>query len=112
MKKFFLFLIGAVSLIILLANIGPLIGLTISLAIVYFSYRFFQKSESTFGKVAWFIIGGIAATTAIANIPSLIGILALVVLYFIYKKWNNDKPSDQESDDPFDHFEKQWMELK
>ncbi|RYM00008.1 flagellar basal body rod protein [Sporolactobacillus sp. THM7-7] len=111
MKKCALFVLGAVSLIVLLAHLGPIIGFLISLAVLYFAYKKFVRSDSTGSKVFWFIVGIIALCLSIGNVPAIIGIVALAVLYFVYKSWNRQKDSDPEPEDPFDNFEKQWKQI-
>jgi len=49
--------------------------------------------------------------TAASNIPAIIGIVAAYVLFVVYKKWNNQKPTYKQENDPFQNFEKQWSEL-
>ncbi|MET1248790.1 flagellar basal body rod protein [Sporolactobacillus sp. STCC-11] len=111
MKKIALFLLGAVSLIVLLTQVGSLIGLIVSLAILYFAFKRFNRADSTGGKVLWAIVGIIALCFSISNVPAIIGIIALAGLYFVYKAWNNEKAADRQPSDPFDHFEKEWKEF-
>ncbi|WP_400245465.1 flagellar basal body rod protein [Niallia sp. JL1B1071] len=115
MKKFGLFLIGAVASIILLSQIGPLLGLVISAVILYFAFKQYVKATSTTGKIGWGIAGIIMLVITASNLPAIIGLAAVYVLYLVYKKWNNNKKqsiiSKNSSDDPFQNFEKQWSEL-
>ena len=46
MKKVGLFIIGLIALMVVLANVGPLISLAICAVILYFTFRQFMKSES------------------------------------------------------------------
>ncbi|MCL1632030.1 flagellar basal body rod protein [Sporolactobacillus sp. CPB3-1] len=112
MKKFALFLLGALSLIVLLSHVGPMIGLVISLAVLYFAFKKFSRAESAGGKILWGAIGIIALCFSIGNVPAIIGIAALAGLYFVYKTWNSDKRTAYEPNDPFDHFEKEWKEFR
>lgn len=112
MKKFFLLLAGGLAGIVLLATIGPMIGLAISLVLLYFIYKKFLKTESTGWKIGLIIIGFIVLAAAIHNIPALIGVGAAYVLYLVYKKWHfNKKTVVKKETDPFINFEKQWNEL-
>ncbi|RYL88916.1 flagellar basal body rod protein [Sporolactobacillus sp. THM19-2] len=111
MKKFLLFVLGAVSLIILLTQIGPLIGLVVSLAVLWFAFRRFIRSGETGSKILWAAVGLIALCFSIGNVPAIIGIVALAGLYFVYKFWNKEKKEEAEPADPFDNFEKQWKEM-
>lgn len=114
MKRFGLFLIGAIAAIILLHSIGPMVGLVVSLAILYFIYKQFIKSESTLWKVVWIIVGLMILSSTIHHIPALIGVGAAYVLYLVYKEWTKNKYTSvkEAKDDPFVNFEKQWDELK
>ncbi|WP_045516389.1 lmo0954 family membrane protein [Neobacillus niacini] len=113
MKKFGLVLAGGIAAIILLSTLGPMVGLLISLAILYFIYKQFLKAESTGGKIALGILGVIFLMASISNAPAIIGVVAAYILYLVYKKWNSSKHTviKQESD-PFVNFEKQWNEIK
>lgn len=113
MKKFGLIIIGFIAAIVLLANIGPLIGLAISLGLLYLVLKQFLKAEATSSKITWAILGCIILAITVANLPAIIGIVAAYVLYVIYKNWNGKKETKMESEsDPFTNFEKQWSELK
>lgn len=114
MKKFGLFIIGGIAGIVLLANLGSMIGLAVSLLLLYLVFKQFLKSTSTFAKVVWVIVGLAILSTAAANIPAILGVVALYVLYLVFKKWNKheSKAIVENSNDPFVNFEKQWAELK
>jgi len=113
MKKFGLVLAGGIAAIILLSTLGPMVGLLISLAIVYFIYKQFLKAESTGGKIALGIIGVIFLMASISNAPAIIGLVAAYILYLVYKNWNSSKLAViKEESDPFVNFEKQWNEIK
>lgn len=113
MKKFGLLLAGGIAAIILLSNLGPMIGLALSITILYFVYKQFIKTESNWEKAGWGIIGLAALLASASNIPAIIGIGAAYVLYLVYKKWNGTKVTftKEESNDPFANFEKQWAEI-
>ena len=113
MKKFGLLLLGGIAAIVLLHNLGPMIGMVISLAIFYFAFKGFIKTNSVWVKIGWGILGFIAIMSLAANVPALLGILAIYVLYVVYKKWNAPKVKETiiESDDPFVNFENQWSQL-
>lgn len=113
MKKFALLVAGGLAAIILIVNVGPLIGLALSLIAFYFVFKQFMKENGTLGKVLWGIIGLAILSFSLASIPSLIGIAAAYVLYIMYKKWNeSEEVIVEEEKDPFVNFEKQWSELK
>ncbi|TYR79977.1 flagellar basal body rod protein [Priestia megaterium] len=111
MKKFGLVLAGIVAAAVLLANVGPMLALAISLGILYIAFKGFIKAETKFKKGLWGAIGVIVVFAAVSNLPAIIGVLAGVVLYMVYKKWNSDKETVREEADPFKNFEKQWAEL-
>jgi lia operon protein LiaI len=113
MKKFGLLVAGGIAAIILLSTIGPMVGLLVSLVLLYFIFKQFLKAESTGGKIGLGIIGLIVLVASLHNAPAIIGVGAAYVLYLVYKKWNGNKHSmKKEEADPFANFEKQWNELK
>ncbi|MBT2726670.1 flagellar basal body rod protein [Bacillus sp. ISL-75] len=113
MKKFGLLLAGGIAAMILLSTIGPMVGLLVSLVLLYFIFKQFLKAESTGGKIGLGIIGFIVLIASIHNAPAIIGVAAAYVLYLVYKKWNEKKHTTvKEENDPFVNFEKQWNELK
>ncbi|WP_335872734.1 lmo0954 family membrane protein [Bacillus sp. 2205SS5-2] len=113
MKKFGLAVLGIVAGIVLIANIGPMIGLAISLVILYFSFKEFMKTESTGAKVFWAVVGLIALSMTAASAPAILGVAAIYILYIVYKKWNQTKEKVvREEADPFTSFEKEWAKLK
>jgi lia operon protein LiaI len=111
MKKFGLIVAGGIAAIILLSTVGPMIGLLISVAILYFVTRKFLKTDSVGSKIGWGFIGFIALMSAAHNAPAILGVAAAVVLYLVYKKWNGNKVTVKEESDPFVNFEKQWNDL-
>lgn len=111
MKKFGLLLAGGIAALILISNIGPLIGLAVSMVVLYFIFKQFLKTDSTSKKIAWGIFGLFILMATASNVPAILAIAAAYVLYLVYKKWNDEK-NTYKSDDPFVNFEKQWDELK
>lgn len=112
MKKFGLIVAGGIAAIVLLSSIGPMIGLLVSVTLLYFIYKKFLKTESTGWKIGLAIIGGIVLIASLHNIPAIIGVAAAYVLYLVYKNWNSTmKVIIKEESDPFINFEKQWNEL-
>ena len=112
MKKFGLLVVGGIASLVLLANLGSIVGLVISLAILYFMFKKFLKADTTFAKVGWGILGLIVLMITASNAPAILGVVAAYVLYLVYKNWNKEKSMVVESDDPFTNFEKQWAQLK
>lgn len=113
MKKFGLLVAGGIAAMILLSTIGPMVGLAVSLVILYFIFRQFLKTESVAAKIGLGVLGVIVLMASIHNAPALIGVAAAAILYLVYKKWNQTKHTvKKESDDPFVNFEKQWNDLK
>ncbi|ETI70483.1 lmo0954 family membrane protein [Neobacillus vireti] len=113
MKKFALLLAGGLAAIILLNTIGPMVGLLVSLAILYFIFKQFLKAESTGWKIGLIIIGLMVLSSTIHHLPALIGVGAAYVLWLVYKNWNQNKNTAAKNEpDPFVSFEKQWNELK
>ncbi|MDF2854882.1 MAG: flagellar basal body rod protein [Neobacillus sp.] len=113
MKKFGLVIAGGIAAIILLSSIGPMIGLLVGMAILYFIFKQFLKADTTGGKIALGVIGLIVLMSTINNAPAIIGVVAAYILYLVYKNWNSSKRNTvKEESDPFVNFEKQWNELK
>lgn len=112
MKKFGLLLIGGTAAIVLITNLGPMVGLAVSLAILYYVFKQFLKTDSFGLKVGLGILGFFLLMTAASNVPAILGIAAAYILYVVYKKWNDSKSVIKESDDPFQNFEKQWKQLQ
>lgn len=113
MKKFGLLAAGAIAALVLLSTIGPMVGLAVSLVLLYFIMKQFLKTESTGAKIGLAIIGLIVLGASIHNVPAIIGVLAAYVLYVVYKKWNRGNYKKRKvEEDPFVSFEKQWNDLK
>lgn len=116
MNKLVLFFVGIIAGIILFSNLGAIIGLMISAAIVFAGIHYYRKSASTLLQLFWGGVLVIGLITAVSNIPAFIGIVAAIAVYYVWKSWNKEKNNDiiehQPSNDPFVNFEKQWDELK
>jgi lia operon protein LiaI len=113
MKKFGYLLLGGVAVIVLLSNFAPMIAFGISLLIMYFAYKGFIRTNSTFNKVILATIGIIALFASASNLPAILGFVAVYVLYVVYKNWNKSKSVKmKEENDPFTNFEKEWNDLK
>ena len=65
-----------------------LISLAICVAILYFTFKQFMKSESKGGKIAWAIISIVMLMAAVSHFPAIMGLVAAYILYLVYKKWN------------------------
>lgn len=115
MKKLLFIVAGFIALMILIANLGPMLLLGISIWLLYVVFKQFVKSDSTGGKIGWAVVGLLVLSMAASNMFSIIGIGAAIVLYLIFKNWNNeDKDSSGQvidDNDPFTNFERQWSEL-
>ena len=111
MNKFMLFLVGGVAILVIASNLGHVVGLAVSLLLLYLIVKQFLKTDSTSMKIIWGIIGFIVLGGAAANIPAILAIAAAYVLYLVYKNWNGHNPKEKK-DDPFANFEKQWAKLK
>lgn len=115
MKKFMLFVGGLVAFFILLANLGPMILLGVSVWLLYVIFKKFVKSDSTAGKIGWVIAGLIVLSIGLSNIYAVIGVAAAYAMYLIYKSWKKEdnEPAEQfvEDNDPFKNFERQWAEI-
>ena len=115
MKKFLLFITGLIAVLILLANLGPMILLGVSVWLLYVIFKKFIKSESTVGKIGWVVLGLLVLSISLSNIYAVIGLVAIYGLYLIIKNWKSNgsssKKIERTSDDPFQNFEREWAEL-
>ena len=112
MKKVLLFIGGLIAALILVANLGPLVLLGLSIWLLYVIVKQFLKSDSTVAKVIWIIIGLAVLSIGISNIYAILGIAAAYVLYLIVKNWNIEKEDKNTTpEDPFVNFEEQWGEF-
>jgi len=112
LKKFLLITIGIVAGITVLANLGAIIGLAISAAIMYAGYHYYKRSASGFARFCWAAVGIIGLLTAIGNIPAFIGLLAVAALWYVYQKWNARAAVLSGTDsDPFANFEREWNNI-
>ena len=114
MKKFGLLVLGIVAGIIAVANLGSLLALALSAAIAYAGFHYYRKSESTVLKLFWGVVLLIGLFSAVANVPAFIGIIALLGVYYAWRKWKgteNNNVITNVSDDPFVNFERQWDEI-
>lgn len=115
MKKFMLFIGGLIALMILVANIGPMIILGVSVWLLYVIFKQFIKSDSTAGKIGWVVLGLVVLSVTFSNVFAVIGLAAAYVLYVIYRSWKKEKDEPvvdlMDDDDPFTNFERQWAEI-
>lgn len=111
MKKFGLLVAGFIAAMVLISNLGPLVGLGVSLLVLYFVVKQFLKTDSTAAKVGWGIAGFIILMATASNVPAILGIAAAYVLYLVYKNWDKKEDVIREDNDPFVNFEKQWAQL-
>jgi len=113
MKKFGLLLAGGIAAVILLSTIGPMVGLLVSVVLLYIIFKQFLKTKSIGGRIGLGIAGFIVLLASLHNAPAIIGAVAAYILYLVYKKWNGSKVNKTNKEiDPFINFEKQWSELK
>lgn len=108
MNKFILFLAGLVAGLLLLANLGPLVLLGLSVWLLYLVFKQFMKANSTLKKIMWGLLGLVIVSIGLSNIYAVIGIAAAYVLYIVIKKW---KGEPKQPEDPFVNFENQWGDL-
>jgi lia operon protein LiaI len=113
MKKLGLLVIGGIAAIVLVANLGPMVGLAIGLAVMYYAFKKSMAAETGGKKFWWGALSVVGLCVSVANIPAILGAVAVYVLYVVYKKWNQSASIEQDIDnDPFTNFEKEWAKLK
>ncbi|RAZ80887.1 ABC transporter permease [Planococcus halotolerans] len=111
MNKFWMTVIGIIAGIIALSNLGPIISLAFSGVIIYIGVHYYLRSSSTGAKIWWGFVAAVGAISAVSNVPAIIGVLAIAVLWYIYKKWNEKEVSTSVKNDPFTNFEREWQKL-
>lgn len=112
MKKFLYVLLGITGAIVVLANLGSILGLAFSALLVIGGLHYFLQSTKTFGKVFWATVGIIGLLTAISNVPAFIGLGAIALIWYAIRKWNNEPVTLTASQkDPFENFEREWKSL-
>jgi lia operon protein LiaI len=112
MKKVLMFSLAVILAIVALASLGHIIGLVISLIVVYFSFKQFLKSHSFWGKLLWALIGVAGLGAVLSSLPALAGILAIYLLYVGYKHGKNNEKTTSTNGSPFDNFDQQWNKMK
>ncbi|WP_027965060.1 hypothetical protein [Halalkalibacillus halophilus] len=110
MPKWLWVLITVVLVIVVLANLGPMILLGLALWFGYMLVKKWLQTDSTPTKVLILVVGAILLFIALANSYAIIGIAAAYGLYVIYQK-KDDLKEQHLDDDPFTNFENQWKEL-
>lgn len=111
LKKIGLLIVGGIAAVVLLSNLGSVVGLAISMVILYFAFKKFLKAEKLAAKICWGLIGLVVLMAAAANAPAILAVAAAYVLYVVYKNWNKNKTAAVKENDPFTNFEKQWVEI-
>lgn len=116
MRHFLLFLGGLATVTVLILNLGPMIILGVSIWLLYLIFKQFVKASSTIAKIIWVIIGLIVLSISLSNLYALIAVVAVFLLYWIYKSWNKQEPiistsTAEDNYDPFMNFENEWHEL-
>jgi lia operon protein LiaI len=95
MKKVLLIIGAVVAVAVLLANLGSLIVLAISVAVGYYGLKRFVMTDSVGAKIGWGVVIGIGICISLSNLPALIGLAALAALYYMYKAWKKDKEAEK-----------------
>lgn len=111
MKKIGLAILGVIAAIIVLVNLGSLLGLALSALITYAGFHYFRKTDSSFKKFFWGGVMLVGLLTAVSNVPAFFGILALVGILFVWSKWNEGNKNNDITDtkNPFVNFEREWQ---
>ncbi|MFP7479907.1 flagellar basal body rod protein [Terribacillus saccharophilus] len=95
MKKVLLIIGAVIAAAVLLANLGSLLVLAISVAIGYYGLRRFILTDSVGAKIGWGIVIGIGVCISLSNLSALIGLVALAALYYLYRAWKKDKEAEK-----------------
>lgn len=116
MKKLGLATLGITAAIIALVNLGSLLALALSILIAYVGFHYYRKSDTTMTKLFWGVVLLIGLLTAIGNVPAFFGIISIIAILYVWRKWNDGKSIENEniisqSNDPFVNFERQWNDI-
>lgn len=111
MNKFWMITLGIIAGIIVLSNLGAIVGLAVSALILYAGIHYYLRSITLAAKIWWGIVGAVGAISAISNVPALLGVAAAASLWMIYRNWNGRPVAFQDAKDPFTNFENQWQKL-
>ncbi|MFB1097722.1 MULTISPECIES: flagellar basal body rod protein [Bacillaceae] len=95
MKKVLLIIGAVIAAAVLLANLGSLLVLAISVAIGYYGLRRFILTDSVGAKIGWGVVIGIGVCISLSNLPALIGLVALAALYYMYRAWKKEKEAEK-----------------
>lgn len=95
MKKVLLIIGAIIAAAVLLANLGSLLVLGISVAIGYYGLRRFILTDSVGAKIGWGVVIGIGICISLSNLPALIGLVALAALYYMYRAWKKEKEAEK-----------------
>ncbi|MGM0807040.1 MAG: flagellar basal body rod protein [Bacillota bacterium] len=113
MKKLGLLVVGGIAAIVLIANLGPMVGLAIGLAVMYYAFKKAMAAQSGGKKFWWGALSVVGLCLSVSNLPAILGAVAIYVLYVVYKKWNQSPVLDEnDNNDPFTNFEREWAKLK
>ena len=116
MKKFFLYSAGFVAAMIALGLLLPVVGLLVSGLLVAAGLHYYTESTSTFGKVMSIVLALAGLVSALSNVPGFIGLVAVGILYYLFKTRKNEKleifsAKEEVEEDPFTNFEREWAKL-
>ncbi|PQD95075.1 flagellar basal body rod protein [Pradoshia eiseniae] len=110
MKNIGIIIIAIIAGFIVIGNIGPILVLGITVGALYFVFKQYVKADKN-GKFIWGALGLIILIAAISNLSAFVGLAAMVLLYYLYKNYQEDKTEKVNRDDPFKKFEREWEEL-
>lgn len=114
MKKFFIYSAAFFASIIALGMLLPVAGLIISGLLVAAGLHYYTESTSTFGKVMSIVVALAGLVSALSNIPGFVGLVAIAILYYLFKSRKNEKVEifkSKTEQDPFTNFEREWAKL-
>lgn len=98
MRSLILLAIVIIAGVIILSSVAPLIGLLISLAIVYYSARRFLLADSIGVKIGWGIVALIGLSMSLSNTSAIVGVAAVVLLYYAYHQYKKSSHDKEDQD--------------
>lgn len=115
MRQFWLFILGLITLFILISSLGPMILLGVCGWLLYIIFKQFIQATNIWTKVLWVLLGLFILSIGLSNIYGIIGIAAAFFLYWIYRNWDDDSSTDSsigtKEDSTLNNFGSEWEHL-
>lgn len=122
MRLILIIIFGLIALHIAASLIGPLIGLGVGAALIYYAYKNLVKPNNSVPKIIlWVIIGAIGVSMFIHSVPGFLFVGAIAALVYFIARNSSSKSKSQfnkatDSKGPsvyqaYESFETEWREV-